>query len=56
MTPLDPGFHARAQVMIAELREHIHDEDSDLLSCVQQAATAGQLEEMGEALERIKPF
>lgn len=32
------------------------DEDSDVLPRVHQAATADQLEEMGEALERIKPF
>ncbi len=56
MGPLDPGFDARAQVMVADLREHIHDEDSDVLPRVQQAATADQLQEMGEALERIKPF
>ncbi len=31
MGPLDPGFDARAQVMVADLREHIHDEDSDVL-------------------------
>ncbi len=54
MTPLDPGFDARAQVMIADLREHIHDEDSNVLPRVQQAATVDQLQEMGEALERIK--
>lgn len=56
MGPLDPAFDARAQVLIADLREHIHDEDSDVLPRVQQAATADQLEEMGEALQRIKPF
>ncbi len=56
MGPLDPGFDARAQVMIADLREHIRDEDTDVLPRVQQAATLEQLHQMGQALERIKPL
>ena len=56
MGPLDPGFDARAQVMIADLREHIRDEDTDVLPRLRQAATREQLQDMGEALERIKPF
>jgi hemerythrin superfamily protein len=56
MGPLDPGFDARAQVMIADLREHIRDEDTDILPRLQQAATPEQLQQMGQALERIKPL
>ncbi len=56
MGPLDPGFDARAQVMIADLREHIRDEDTDVLPRVEQAATREQLVQMGQALERIKPL
>ncbi len=42
--------------MIADLREHIRDEDTDILPRLQQAATPEQLQQMGQALERIKPL
>ncbi len=50
----DPKYDELVRKLIADIRHHIEDEESDLLSKMRVAATSDQLRELSEKFHRAK--
>jgi hemerythrin superfamily protein len=54
MEPGEPEFEAKVGTLIADVREHVEEEEGQIFPRLQVALREGDLERIGEALERAK--
>jgi hemerythrin-like domain-containing protein len=54
MDPTEPGFDGKVRAMIAEVRHHVEEEETEMLPKLASALPASRLEEIGESLERAR--
>jgi hemerythrin superfamily protein len=54
LDPTDPKFDEVLRTLMADIRHHIEEEESDLLPKLQAACSADQLRDLGEKVTRAK--
>lgn len=54
MSPSDPGYHQKVQAVIADVREHVQEEEGEMFPKFRDAISTVQLEEIGRKLEDAK--
>lgn len=54
LQPDDPAFDEKAAELIADVRHHVEEEESDLLPKMKEAVGEQRLEELGRQLEEAK--
>ena len=54
MDPSDPGFHPKMQKVIADVKEHVEEEEGEMFPKFREAISTVQLEEIGRKLEDAK--
>jgi len=54
MMPSDPAFHAKVQAVIADVREHVEEEEGEMFPKFREAISTADLEEIGQQLEQAK--
>lgn len=55
MAPSHDRFRAKMTVLIESVRHHVEEEESELFETARDAFTMEELNDMGEAMENIKP-
>ena len=54
MEPSDPRFHPKMQKVIADVKEHVDEEEAQMFPKFRDAISSVQLEEIGRQLEEAK--
>src|SRR3954469_10702960 len=54
MSPSDPGYHQKVQAVIADVREHVQEEEGEMFPKFRDAISTARLEEIGTKLEQAK--
>jgi hemerythrin superfamily protein len=54
LTPDDPGFEAKVETLIRDVRHHVHEEEHDVLPRLRNAVGQSWLDELGRELDRTK--
>lgn len=54
MTAHDDGFHERMTELMAEIRHHVQEEESEMLPAIREQLSAEELADLGEKLQDAK--
>jgi len=54
MDASDPGFHQKVEAVIADVREHVQEEEGEMFPKFREAISQQQLEDIGQKLEQAK--